>query len=301
MPRGELPPGLLEDPGLLRRRRARRPSRHRRTGRLTRRRRIRLATYLRDVRCRKVWHYWIGLVLRRGRAAPCSRLVVGYLVKVVAPQYPPATRQKKQPAMVPGRRLVDWAWPSGVARLVEASSRPPGLHPAPRHPASPATLTERPSGAVAEARREHRAASRRRRPRSRSSTAPAGSGPTSPRSSASCGPLLDKVDDQVDGEDGLGVELARRDGRGRARHAARLDGARVLGQYDLLGRRRARPPTRRPRLLVGPNLLVAGEALRLPAAASSASGSLLHEVTHRAQFTGVPWMRGYFRASSTRR
>lgn len=35
-----------------------------------------------------VWHYWIGVVLALGGVLTVVALVVGYLVKVQAPQYP---------------------------------------------------------------------------------------------------------------------------------------------------------------------------------------------------------------------
>jgi len=36
----------------------------------------------------KVWHYWIGVTLFGGGVLAVISLVVGYLVKVQAPQYP---------------------------------------------------------------------------------------------------------------------------------------------------------------------------------------------------------------------
>ena len=66
---------------------------------------------------------------------------------------------------------------------------------------------------------------------------------------------------------------------------------RVLGQYDLLFSDDVQNPG--AVYLVGPNLLgledkfgFEPEQFRL--------WITLHELTHRAQFTGVPWMRGYF-------
>jgi coenzyme F420 biosynthesis associated uncharacterized protein len=64
---------------------------------------------------------------------------------------------------------------------------------------------------------------------------------------------------------------------------------RVLGQYDLFGERDDHDVV----YLVGPNLVAteqrfgfSGDEFRM--------WVTLHEVTHRAQFTGVPWLRGYF-------
>jgi hypothetical protein len=36
----------------------------------------------------EVWHYWVGVVVAIGTILSVLALVVGYLVKVVAPQYP---------------------------------------------------------------------------------------------------------------------------------------------------------------------------------------------------------------------
>ena len=68
--------------------------------------------------------------------------------------------------------------------------------------------------------------------------------------------------------------------------------ARVLGQYDLLvvEDSASRPG---PRLLRRPERPRPREALRLPAR-EFRLWLALHEVTHRAQFTGVPWMREHF-------
>ncbi|SDH22888.1 putative hydrolase/uncharacterized protein, coenzyme F420 biosynthesis associated [Lentzea fradiae] len=66
--------------------------------------------------------------------------------------------------------------------------------------------------------------------------------------------------------------------------------SRVLGQYDpfspqdqLAGRL----------LLVAPNIVGAQQALDVPAD-DFRMWVCLHECTHRLQFTGVPWLRGYF-------
>jgi hypothetical protein len=36
----------------------------------------------------EVWHYWIGVAIAAATILTVLALVVGYLVKVVAPQYP---------------------------------------------------------------------------------------------------------------------------------------------------------------------------------------------------------------------
>ncbi|MDA8296003.1 MAG: zinc-dependent metalloprotease [Actinomycetota bacterium] len=65
---------------------------------------------------------------------------------------------------------------------------------------------------------------------------------------------------------------------------------RVLGQYDLL-------PVEGSELdavyFVGPNILELERRHGFPAE-EFRLWIALHEVTHRVQFTGVPWMRGYF-------
>ena len=66
---------------------------------------------------------------------------------------------------------------------------------------------------------------------------------------------------------------------------------RVLGQYDLLV---GRDDVDDAVYMVGPNL--AGLEKRFGFDPHEfRTWVLLHELTHRAQFTGVPWMRGHFR------
>lgn len=66
--------------------------------------------------------------------------------------------------------------------------------------------------------------------------------------------------------------------------------SRVLGQYDPFG-----PGEGGRLLLVAPNIVGAQRALDVPAEDFS-MWVCLHECTHRLQFTGVPWLRGYFAA-----
>ena len=72
----------------------------------------------------------------------------------------------------------------------------------------------------------------------------------------------------------------------RARRAARLDEHRVLGQYDLLV---GRDDDDDAVYMVGPNLAGLEQRFGFDPA-EFRTWVLLHELTHRAQFTGVPWM-----------
>jgi len=67
--------------------------------------------------------------------------------------------------------------------------------------------------------------------------------------------------------------------------------ARVLGQYDLLFSDDAQNPG--AVYLVGPNLVGLEEKFGFDPE-QFRLWVTLHELTHRAQFTGVPWMREYF-------
>ena len=70
-------------------------------------------------------------------------------------------------------------------------------------------------------------------------------------------------------------------------------GGRVLGQYDLLVRRDDGAGTDGAVYLVGPNLAVLEQRFGFDPI-EFRTWVLVHELTHRAQFTGVPWMRSYF-------
>jgi coenzyme F420 biosynthesis associated uncharacterized protein len=65
---------------------------------------------------------------------------------------------------------------------------------------------------------------------------------------------------------------------------------RVLGQYDILV---GRQPTDDAVYLVAPNLASIERRFAFDPA-EFRTWVLLHELTHRAQFTGVPWMRAHF-------
>jgi len=68
---------------------------------------------------------------------------------------------------------------------------------------------------------------------------------------------------------------------------------RVLGQYDLLLMEDERPEDQDLVYYVGPNILALEKRFAFPPR-EFRLWIALHEVTHRAQFTGVPWMREHF-------
>jgi coenzyme F420 biosynthesis associated uncharacterized protein len=68
---------------------------------------------------------------------------------------------------------------------------------------------------------------------------------------------------------------------------------RVLGQYDLLVVEDDNPEDQDIVYYVGPNVLGLEKKHGFPPD-EFRLWLALHEVTHRAQFTGIPWMRGHF-------
>ncbi|MGI8492046.1 MAG: zinc-dependent metalloprotease [Acidimicrobiales bacterium] len=68
---------------------------------------------------------------------------------------------------------------------------------------------------------------------------------------------------------------------------------RVLGQYDQLLIEEEHPEDQDMVYYVGPNVLSVEKRHGFPPR-EFRLWLALHEVTHRAQFTGVPWMRGHF-------
>ena len=68
---------------------------------------------------------------------------------------------------------------------------------------------------------------------------------------------------------------------------------RVLGQYDLLIIEDENPDDQDIVYYVGPNVLALEKLFAFPPR-EFRLWLALHEVTHRAQFTGVPWMREHF-------
>ena len=68
---------------------------------------------------------------------------------------------------------------------------------------------------------------------------------------------------------------------------------RVLGQYDLLIAENENPEDQDLVYYVGPNIIALEKRYGFPPR-EFRLWLALHEVTHRAQFTGVPWMREHF-------
>ena len=68
---------------------------------------------------------------------------------------------------------------------------------------------------------------------------------------------------------------------------------RVLGQYDLLIVEEENPDDQDIVYYVGPNVIALEKRFAFPPR-EFRLWLALHEVTHRAQFTGVPWLRPHF-------
>ena len=68
---------------------------------------------------------------------------------------------------------------------------------------------------------------------------------------------------------------------------------RVLGQYDMLVVEEERPEDQDVVYYVGPNVLALEKHYAFPPR-EFRLWLALHEVTHRAQFTGIPWLREHF-------
>ena len=103
-------------------------------------------------------------------------------------------------------------------------------------------------------------------------------------------PVVDKLDDVSDGPMGT---AARKFSGAQVGSVLGWMSTRVLGQYDLLLTEDEDPDDQDMVYYVGPNVLAlerrngfTPDQFRLWLA--------LHETTHRAQFTGVPWLRDYF-------
>jgi coenzyme F420 biosynthesis associated uncharacterized protein len=109
-------------------------------------------------------------------------------------------------------------------------------------------------------------------------------------------PLTDRMAQRLDEQQGAMTLVG-----GVSRRMAALEvgvllgwmGTRVLGQYDLLIIEDEDPDDQDLVYYVGPNVLALEKRYGFPPR-EFRLWLALHEVTHRAQFTGVPWLRGHF-------
>jgi coenzyme F420 biosynthesis associated uncharacterized protein len=109
-------------------------------------------------------------------------------------------------------------------------------------------------------------------------------------------PLTDRMAQRLDEQQGAMTLVG-----GVSRRVAALEvgvllgwmGTRVLGQYDLLIIEDEDPEDQDLVYYVGPNVLALEKRYGFPPR-EFRLWLALHEVTHRAQFTGVPWLRAHF-------
>jgi len=104
-------------------------------------------------------------------------------------------------------------------------------------------------------------------------------------------PLTDKLGERMG--DGKMTPLARRATGAELGLLLGWMSARVLGQYDLLIVEDENPEDQDIVYYVGPNVIALEKRFAFPPR-EFRLWLALHEVTHRAQFTGVPWLRGHF-------
>jgi coenzyme F420 biosynthesis associated uncharacterized protein len=104
-------------------------------------------------------------------------------------------------------------------------------------------------------------------------------------------PLLDKMDPKVGG--GPFGAVTRRVGGVELGMLLGWMSTRVLGQYDLLVIEDEDVDQQDLVYYVGPNVLMMERRYAFPPR-EFRLWLALHEVTHRAQFTGVPWLRAHF-------
>jgi coenzyme F420 biosynthesis associated uncharacterized protein len=103
-------------------------------------------------------------------------------------------------------------------------------------------------------------------------------------------PLLDRWSEKSGGSSGTAANLARQMAGAELGAMLGWMSTRVLGQYDILVGHR---PSDEAVYLVGPNLADVEQRYGFEPS-EFRTWVLLHELTHRAQFTGVPWMRDHF-------
>ncbi len=104
-------------------------------------------------------------------------------------------------------------------------------------------------------------------------------------------PLTERLGERV-GESAL-APLARRATGAELGLILGWMSTRVLGQYDLLVIEEENPDDQDVVYYVGPNVIALEKRFAFPPR-EFRLWLALHEVTHRAQFTGVPWLREHF-------
>jgi coenzyme F420 biosynthesis associated uncharacterized protein len=104
-------------------------------------------------------------------------------------------------------------------------------------------------------------------------------------------PLTEKLGDRI--ATGPIAPVARRAAGAEVGALLGWMSTRVLGQYDLLVIEDEDPEDQDVVYYVGPNVLALEKRYAFPPR-EFRLWLALHEVTHRAQFTGVPWMRSHF-------
>ncbi|MBS1846695.1 MAG: zinc-dependent metalloprotease, partial [Actinobacteria bacterium] len=104
-------------------------------------------------------------------------------------------------------------------------------------------------------------------------------------------PLSDRLGERMAA--GPGASLARRVAGAELGMFLGWMSRRVLGQYDLLVIEDENPEDQDIVYFVGPNVLSLERRFAFPPE-EFRLWLALHELTHRAQFTGVPWMREHF-------
>lgn len=104
-------------------------------------------------------------------------------------------------------------------------------------------------------------------------------------------PLIDKFEERLSG--GTMSPITRKAAGAEMGAMLGWMSTRVLGQYDLLIIEDENPADQDIVYYVGPNVLALEKLFAFPPR-EFRLWLALHEVTHRAQFTGVPWMREHF-------
>jgi coenzyme F420 biosynthesis associated uncharacterized protein len=104
-------------------------------------------------------------------------------------------------------------------------------------------------------------------------------------------PLLEKFDDKV--STSFAAPITTRLAGAELGMVLGWMSGRVLGQYDLLVAADEKPEDQDIVYYVGPNVLALEKRFGFPPR-EFRLWLALHEVTHRAQFTGVPWLREHY-------